>query len=144
MLLHFVQCVSTLEKSPFKLELDWVFFIFIYTTCPSSLKVCMQRKSKHLYTHSDVLLISTAAITIHVPLIQRVLSWDKWVIFLCKCLAKHENHFIIPSVSSAVYPKDFSGLATEGLGRVMRPEILVNIVHRSHTKTHANADISAS
>ena len=30
----------------------------------------------------------------------------------CKCLVNHENHFIIPSVTSTVYPKHSPGLAT--------------------------------
>lgn len=66
-------------------------------------------------------------------------SWDKWVIVYYERLMNHDNLFIIPSVTSAVDPKHFSGLATRegGKGQVRpkwwNPQILVN-VHQSHTK----------
>lgn len=68
-----------------------------------------------MYTFICIAHMHTIAIIIHITVIEKnpVLR-QMGHLFFGKCLVNHEDHFIIPSVSSTVDSKHFSGLATGG------------------------------
>lgn len=115
-LLYFEHCMyPVLEKS----QNSEVLFFCMYTNCPSSLSctTAEEKESSHIqiqkycsYMHNRLYLIHSYKKS-SCPETNRS---SIFFFFFCKCLV---NHFIIPSVSSTVYPKHFLGLATgvEGL-----------------------------